>query len=80
METQILGNIIGGVIAGVVCGVFPLINGITKNQSRLALCGFFVSLVLGIIAGILLAIPCAMIYYFQINNEAKFAETCSKIE
>jgi len=41
METQILGNIIGGVIAGVVCGVFPLINGITKNQSRLALCGFF---------------------------------------
>jgi len=40
METQILGNIIGGVIAGVVCGVFPLINGITKNQSRLALCGF----------------------------------------
>ncbi len=54
--------IIGAIIVGVVCGLAPLITGFIKKRVGLGVIGFVVSMVGGVLLGILLALPVAVIF------------------
>ena len=50
----------GGFVVGGLCGLFPLLVGLKKRRRGLALTGWGVSVVSGLILGLLLALPVAL--------------------
>jgi hypothetical protein len=70
-KTMLLYNLLGGLVAGLVMGLIPLIVGLVKRQKALAWIGFAVCIVCGILLGILLALPAAIVFLVIILVKAK---------
>jgi hypothetical protein len=60
METDLGTALVAGLVAGIICGLLPLIVGLIKDRRQLAIVGFVVTAVSGLILGILLAVPVAL--------------------
>jgi hypothetical protein len=56
------GAIVGGLIAGILCGLIPLGAGARQNRLGIALSGFVVCMVSGVLLGALLALPVAFAF------------------
>ncbi len=56
------GIFIGGLFIGTLCGLLPLLVGLNKNRQTLAATGFVACLVSGLVLGLLLALPVAVIF------------------
>ena len=55
-----------GLVVGIVCGLIPLVSGFVKGRVALGLIGFAASAVAGVILGLLLALPVAIIFTLAI--------------
>ena len=58
----IIGMIIGSLVMGGICGLLPFFIGKNYNQDKLGLAGLFACIGTGFLGGILLALPCAIIF------------------
>jgi hypothetical protein len=58
VETMLLA----GLIAGIVCGLVPLIAGYVKGRLQLGIIGFVVTALSGLVLGLLLAVPVAIVF------------------
>jgi hypothetical protein len=56
--------IIFGLLAGIVCGLVPLTVAMNKGKTNLGLTAFGVCAVSGLILGLLLGIPMAVIFTY----------------
>ena len=63
--------IIGALIAGVVCGLVPLVFGLMRGQTALAVGGFVACIAGGFVLGILLALPLAILFTVLIHTQSK---------
>lgn len=70
---------VGALIAGVVAGLFPLVFGLTRDQTPLAIGGFVACLASGLVLGLLLAAPVAVLFmiviYMQSRDEQRTPTT-----
>lgn len=57
-----IGAFIGGAIAGALCGLAPLLVGNSRGQQQLGLIGFISCVVAGLLLGLLLAVPVALVF------------------
>jgi hypothetical protein len=64
-------TLVAAIIAGAVCGLVPLIYGLNKGQTGLAVGGFFACLAGGLILGLILAIPLAVLFAWLIHRKDK---------
>jgi len=67
--------IIGGLVAGLLCGLVPFFVGKNKGQQDLGTVALLVCAVCGMILGILLAVPVAIVFTVVIVNKAKKTAT-----
>jgi hypothetical protein len=58
--------IIGAIVAGAICGLVPLVYGLARGRTGLAVGGFLACVVGGIILGVLLAVPLAALFAWLI--------------
>ena len=63
--------IIGAILAGIVCGLVPLIFGHVRKEKGLAWGGFAACIVAGLILGLILAVPMAIIFTVLIWKNSK---------
>ena len=63
--------IVGALIVGVVCGLFPLVFGLTRGQTALAVGGFVACIAGGLVLGILLALPLAILFMVLIHTRSR---------
>ena len=71
---SVFHTILVGALVGTACGSFPLVTGAKRNRIGLALGGFFICVIYGVIGGIILGIPCAVFCWWIIKkaeNKAK---------
>ena len=68
MDSEI---IVGAVLAGIVCGLVPLIFGHVRGEKGLAWGGFAACLVAGLVLGLLLAVPMAIVFTVLIWKNSK---------
>ena len=78
MDAHFIGTIVGGLLMGTLCGLGPLIAGRRKGFKTLGLVGFFTCIVCGLILGILLAGPVALIWTVILITKRKSDEVTSK--
>jgi hypothetical protein len=64
-------TLVAAIIAGAVCGLVPLIYGLSRGQTGLAVGGFFACLVGGLILGLILAVPLAVLFAWLIHRKDK---------
>jgi MFS family permease len=57
-----VGIFLGGFVVGALCGLLPLLVGLKKQRRGLALAGWISCVVAGLILGLLLAIPVALVF------------------
>lgn len=57
-----IGTLVGGAFVGILCGLVPLIAGFTKGQPRLGWIGFASCVVAGLLLGLLVAAPVALVF------------------
>jgi LytS/YehU family sensor histidine kinase len=57
-----IGVFIGGFFMGAFCGLAPLIAGVTKHRENLGYIGFASCIVSGLLLGIMLAGPVALVF------------------
>lgn len=57
-----IGIFIGGFLVGGLCGIAPLIAGSAKNQQTLGYVGLATCVVSGLILGLILAAPVALVF------------------
>lgn len=62
MDAHFIGILVGGGVMGILCGLGPLIAGRRRGYKTLGLVGFLVCIVCGLVLGILLAGPVALIW------------------
>jgi hypothetical protein len=60
-----------GAVLGVVCGLVPLIYGLNKGEKGLAWGGFGACIAGGLVLGIFLAIPAAIVFTILIRKNVK---------
>jgi hypothetical protein len=60
METDVGTALVAGLVAGIVCGLLPLLTRLIKDRRQLAIVGFVVTAVSGLILGLILAVPVAL--------------------
>jgi hypothetical protein len=65
-EINMAAILIGALIAGGLSGLLPLLVGISKKQEGLAIAGMIACIVSGLILGLLLAVPVALVFLFII--------------
>ncbi|MBR6401154.1 MAG: hypothetical protein IKS17_08055 [Firmicutes bacterium] len=66
-----IGMIVGAVCVGIITGLIPLIVGLRKDKTGLAIGGFFSCLVSGLLLGLILALPCCGVFTYLILKEKK---------
>lgn len=71
MTPEEIGTIVGAAGVGLLCGLIPLIMGLKRQQAVLAIIGFVLCIVAGLVLGILLAAPTAGIFAWIIVSQAK---------
>lgn len=64
-----LGVLIGSLVVGILCGSAPLIFGFIKKRITTGIIGFVCCLIGGLILGIILALPLAIIFSIVINRK-----------
>ena len=57
-----IGTLVGGAFVGLLCGLAPLLAGQSKNQSQLGWIGFASCVISGLLLGLLLAVPVALVF------------------
>ena len=57
-----IGVFIGGLSMGAFCGLAPLIAGVIKHRENLGYIGFASCIVSGLLLGIILAAPVALVF------------------
>ncbi|HME57934.1 MAG TPA: zinc ribbon domain-containing protein [Terracidiphilus sp.] len=67
--------IIGGLVAGFLCGLVPFFVGKNKGQQDLGTVALLVCAACGMVLGILLALPAAIVFTIVIVNKASKAAT-----
>jgi hypothetical protein len=65
--------IIGAIVAGAICGLVPLVYGIARGHTGLAVGGFLACLVGGVVLGVLLAVPLAALFAWLIWRNTRVA-------
>ncbi len=65
------GLLFGALVVGMICGAVPMVFGISKNQIGLGIFGFVACVIGGLIRGLLLAIPVAILFVWLISNASK---------
>jgi hypothetical protein len=70
-SSTLLLNLLGGLVAGLVMGLIPLIVGLKKRQKALAWSGFGACILSGLLLGLLLSLPVAMIFLIIILVRGK---------
>jgi hypothetical protein len=68
---------IGAVAAGGLCGLVPLVYGLARSETGLALLGFAACLVGGALLGVLLAVPIAALFAWLIWRESREAQAAA---
>ncbi|MBS4960258.1 MAG: hypothetical protein KHZ62_05515 [Clostridiales bacterium] len=71
MTDYTLALIMGSLIGGAVVGAIPGIAGAVKGKLGLALTGFIACIVCNFILGLLLSIPCCILFLFFIFKKEK---------
>ena len=61
-----IGVWVGAFVVGALTGLAPLIAGIKKNKTGLAVGGFFACVICGLILGLILALPCCGVFMYLI--------------
>ena len=69
-----LGAVIGSLVVGLIIGAIPLIVGLVKKKTALALGGFAACVVAAFILGALLAVPVCGVFLFFILRKPKVVE------
>ena len=69
MDAVTIG-LVFGTLAGILVGLWPLIKGLKANQQTLAIAGFFASIISGAILGLVLCIPIAWLFAWQIKKKS----------
>ena len=67
----LISVIIGGLTAGFFCGLFPLVVGLKRDLGSWAVGGFLVSIVAGVLLGVLAAAPAAFVFCVMIDRKSK---------
>jgi hypothetical protein len=57
-----IGVLFGGFVVGALFGLFPLLVGLKKNLTGLAIAGWITSVCSGLVMGIILALPVSLIF------------------
>ncbi|MGB8261947.1 MAG: hypothetical protein WCE75_16425 [Terracidiphilus sp.] len=70
-DGYMFGYLIGGALMGLVCGLLPYFVGKKKNVEGLPVTALWVCAVCGLLLGILLALPVAIVFTVVIANKAK---------
>ena len=66
----IVNGLVFGTLAGILVGLWPLLKGLKANQQTLAIAGFFASTISGAILGLILCVPIAWIFAWQIKKKS----------
>lgn len=66
--------IVGAIAAGIVSGLVPLVFGLVRGEKGLAFGGFAACTVAGLVLGLLLAVPMAIIFTVLIWKNSKDRE------
>jgi hypothetical protein len=66
-----MGLLFGALGMGGLCGLLPLIIGMRKGQQGLGLTGFVVCVLCGLVLGVLLAAPAAIVFTLIIVSKAR---------
>jgi hypothetical protein len=66
-----MGLLFGALGMGSLCGLLPLIFGMRKGQQSLGLAGFVVCVFCGLVLGVLLALPAAIVFTLIIFSKAR---------
>jgi len=69
-----------GAVTGLLCGLVPLFLGLKRGKRRLGIIGFFVCLIGGAGAGLLLSIPALLIFTWLIVRKSREEPTSSDPE
>jgi hypothetical protein len=64
-------TIIGALVAGAICGLVPLIYGLTRGQTALAVGGFVACVIGGLLLGVILAVPLAALFAYLIWRQGR---------
>jgi len=67
---SVTNGLVFGALAGILIGLWPLLKGLKANQQILAISGFFASIISGAILGLILCIPIAWIFAWQIKKKS----------
>ena len=70
-------TMIGAVAAGGLCGLVPLVYGLARGETGLALCGFAACLIGGVLLGVLLAVPVAALFAWLIWRQSRDAQAAA---
>ena len=57
-----IGKLIGASLVGLFCGLIPLVVGSLLNQKRLGTGGFLACVVGGLLGGLFLTVPLALVF------------------
>jgi len=57
-----IGVFAGGLVVGMLCGLGPLLTGRKRGREALGIGGFIACAISGLVLGLLLAIPVALIF------------------
>ncbi len=69
-SAYLIGVIFGALCVGLITGGIVLAAGIVKNKIGLGIGGFFACLICGCMLGLILAIPCCVIFMYLILKKA----------
>jgi hypothetical protein len=70
-------TMIGAVVAGGLCGLVPLVYGLARGETGLAVCGFAACLIAGVLVGVLLAVPFAAVFAWLIWRHSREAHAAA---
>ena len=57
-----IGVLFGGFVAGAICGILPLVFALKKRRRGLAIASWISCVIAGLILGVILALPVAIIF------------------
>jgi hypothetical protein len=77
---SIISGFVLGTLAGILVGLWPLLKGLKSNQETLAMAGFFASIISGAILGLVLCIPIAWIFAWQIKKKSAISTPENNLE
>lgn len=70
MESDLFWVMFGALVAGVIVGAIPGFYGVVKGRIGLGLLGFICCVIAAFAAGVLLAIPIAIVFVYYIHKKS----------